>query len=143
MSSERVTQSLSLRVRKRAKGLCEYCKAPANFASASFHCDHIIPRKSGGKTTLDNLAWTCPWCNSTKHTKTHALDPRTGQRVPLFNPRLKNWNRHFRWSEDRLTIIGRTRTGRATVEALNLNHLGIVNIRMVLRNSSEYSPNSD
>ena len=143
MSSERVTQSMSLRVRKRAKGLCEYCKAPANFASASFHCDHIIPRKSGGKTTLDNLAWTCPSCNSKKYSKTHAHDPQTRQRVPLFNPRLKNWNRHFKWSENNLTIIGRTRTGRATVEALKLNHLEIVNLRRVLRNSSEYSPNSN
>ena len=92
MYSERISQSLRLRVRKRAKGLCEYCQAPTNFASASFHCDHIIPRKDGGKSTLDNLAWTCPSCNSTKHTKTHAQDPQTGQRVPLFNPRLKNWN---------------------------------------------------
>ncbi len=143
MSSKRVTQSLHLRVKKRAKGLCEYCKAPDSFASASFHCDHIIPRKDGGKTTLDNLALTCPSCNASKYTKTHARDPQTSQRVPLFNPRLKNWNRHFKWSEDRQYIIGRTRTGRATVEALNMNHIEIVNLRGALRNSKEYSPNFD
>lgn len=143
MYSERISQSLRLRVRKRSKGLCEYCQAPTNFASASFHCDHIIPRKDGGKSTLDNLAWTCPWCNSTKHTKTHAHDPQTGQRVPLFNPRLKNWKRHFMWSEDRQYIIGRTRTGRATVDALNMNRLELVNLRRALWNSGEYSPNTD
>lgn len=143
MSSKRVTQSLRLRVRKQAKELCEYCKAPTNYASASFNCDHIIPRKNGGKTTFDNLAWACPWCNSAKHTKTHARDPQTGQLVPLFNPRLKNWNRHFMWSEDRQFIIGRTRTGRATVEALKLNHIEIVNLRMAIRITMEYSSNFD
>ena len=89
MFSERVSRSLRRRVWERANGLCEYCQAPANFASASFHCEHISPRKIGGKSTLDNLAWACPWCNSAKHHKTHARDPQTGQRVPLFNPRLK------------------------------------------------------
>ena len=43
MYSERISQALRLRVRKRAKGLCEYCQAPTNFASVSFHSEHIIP----------------------------------------------------------------------------------------------------
>lgn len=127
-------------MRERAEGLCEYCQAPANFASASFHCEHIVPRKIGGGNALDNLAWACPWCNSAKHAKTHARDPQTGQRVSLFNPRLKRWERHFMWSEDLLLIIGRTRTGRATIEALNMNRPEQVNIRMALRAIREYPP---
>ena len=52
MLSERVSRLLRRRVRERANGLCEYCQASANFASASFHCEHIIPRKVGGKNAL-------------------------------------------------------------------------------------------
>lgn len=143
MLSERVSRLLRRRVRERANRLCEYCQAPANFASASFHCEHIIPRKVGGKNALDNLAWACPWCNSAKHTKTRARDPQTGQRVPLFNPRLKRWHRHFTWSENFLFIVGRTRVGRATVEALNMNRLEQVNMRMALRAIGKYPPEID
>ena len=143
MLSKHVSQFMRHRVRERAKELCEYCHAPTNFASASFHCEHIIPRKVGGESALDNLAWACPSCNSAKHTKTHARDPQTGQRVPLFNPRLKKWNRHFMWSDDLLLIIGRTRTGRATVEALNMNRFEQVNLRRALRGSREHLPNID
>lgn len=143
MLSERVSRLLRRRVRERANGLCEYCQASANFASASFHCEHIIPRKIGGKNALDNLAWACPWCNSAKHAKTHARDPQTGQRVPLFNPRLKRWHRHFTWSENFLSIVGRTRIGRATVEALNMNRLEQVNMRMALRAIGKYPPEID
>lgn len=140
MFSERVSRSLRRRVQERANGLCEYCQAPANFASASFHCDHIIPRKVDGKNMLDNLAWACPWCNSAKHAKTHARDHQTGQRVPLFNPRLKKWSRHFTWSNNFLSIVGRTRVGRATVEALNMNRFEQINVRMALRALGKYPP---
>ncbi len=143
MYSERVSQVLRLRVQRRAKGLCEYCQAPANFASGSFHCEHIYPRKFGGKSTLDNLALACPWCNTAKHTKTHAHDPLTGQRVLLFHPRLKSWQRHFMWSDGCLFIIGRTRSGRATVETLNMNRLEQVNMRMALRALRKYPPGID
>ena len=140
MLSERVSRSLRRRVRERANDLCEYCQAPTDFSGASFHCEHVIPRKVGGENMLGNLAWACPACNSTKHAKTHAHDPQTGQCVPLFNPRLKKWNRHFMWSEDLLFIMGRTRTGRATVEALNMNRLEQVNMRMALRAIGKYPP---
>ena len=139
MSSERVSRGLRRSVQERAEGLCEYCQAPANFAGASFHCEHVIPRKVGGENALDNLAWACPWCNSAKHAKTHARDPQTGQRVPLFNPRRKRWHRHFTWSENFLSIVGRTRT----VEALNMNRLEQVNMRMALRAIRKYPPGVD
>ena len=143
MPSERISGSQRQQVRERAEGFCEYCRAPDSFTTSPFHCEHIIPRKVGGKNALDNLAWACPWCNNHKHAKTHAHDPQTEQRVPLFNPRLKRWHRHFKWSDDLLFIIGRTRTGRATVEALNMNRFEQVNLRRALRGSSEHLPNVD
>ncbi len=138
MPPERIVLSLRRRIHERAKGFCEYCRAPDSFATSPFHCEHIIPQKLGGKNALDNLAWACPRCNFHKHVKTHARDSRTGQRVPLFNPRLQNWNRHFMWSEDFLHIIGRTRTGRATVETLNMNLPQRVNLRKALLSLGEH-----
>lgn len=138
MSVDRISACIRRQVQGRAKGFCEYCRAPDNFATSSFHCEHIIPQKTGGTNSLDNLAWACPRCNNHKHAKTHAQDPQTGQRVPLFNPRLKNWNRHFMWSEDLLLILGRTRTGRATAEALNMNLPQRINLRRTLLSLGEH-----
>ncbi|MCY3739388.1 MAG: HNH endonuclease signature motif containing protein [Candidatus Poribacteria bacterium] len=138
MPSESVPAALRRRVRERANGLCEYCRSSDNVSNASFHCDHILPRNAGGKTELANLAWACPWCNTHKHTKIYAPDPQTGQRSPLFNPRTKRWKRRFMWSENLLYIIGRTRTGRATVDALNMNRIEHVNRRKLLMFAGEH-----
>ena len=138
MSSGRISLTVRRHVQERAKGLCEYCQAPDSFATSPFHCEHIVPQSAGGENALDNLAWACPRCNTHKHAKTHARDPHTGQWVPLFHPRLKQWNRHFMWSEDLLFIIGRTRTGRATVEALNMNLFQRVNLRRALLSLNEH-----
>ena len=140
MPSESIPAALRRRVQERANGLCEYCRSPDNVSNASFHCDHIHPRNAGGKTELANLAWTCPWCNTHKHTKTRAPDPQTGQRSLLFNPRTKKWKRHFMWSENLLYIIGRTRTGRATIDALNMNRPEHVNRRRLLQLAEEHPP---
>jgi hypothetical protein len=32
----------------------------------------------------------------------------TGQIVTLFNPRKDDWNEHFRWSANGLTLLGKT-----------------------------------
>jgi hypothetical protein len=60
--------------------------------------------------------------------------------VPLFNPRQQRWDEHFAWSEDSLRITGLTPVGRATVEALQLNREGLVNMRRVLYAVGEHPP---
>lgn len=143
MPSERVSLTVRRYVQSRAKGLCEYCQAPDSFATSPFHCEHIIPQSAGGENALSNLAWSCPRCNNHKHAKMLARDPQTGQRVQLFNPRLKKWHRHFIWSEDFLLIVGRTRTGRATVEALNMNLSQRINLRRALLSLGEHPAETD
>ena len=64
-----------------------------------------------------------PAVHNFKGTQTDALDPETGQRVPLFDPRRQRWSEHFAWSEDGTRVLGQTPCGRATVLALQLNHL--------------------
>ena len=47
----------------------------------------------------------------------------------VFIPRRQRWSRHFEWSEDGTRSIGRTACGRATVIALQLNHVMAVMVR--------------
>jgi hypothetical protein len=47
---------------------------------------------------------------------------------------------HFAWSDDFTLVIGLTPTGRATVEKLQLNRSGLVNLRRVLRAVGEHPP---
>lgn len=143
MPSEHVPAALRRQVRARARGLCEYCRCPASFTTAAFHCEHAMPREAGGKTTLDNLAWACPWCNAHKYTKTYAPDPQTGRVVRLFNPRGQRWGRHFAWSADLMMIVGRTATGRATVVALHLNRPELLNLRRLLSAAGEHPPRAE
>ncbi len=137
MSSKRLPRRLSRLVADRARWQCEYCHSPAAYSTQPFEVDHIIPRSEGGPTSLENLALSCG-CNSYKGDRTHARDPQTEQIVPLFNPRRQRWSRHFGWSDNFLLIVGRTATGRATVEALHLNRPELVNLRRALRNIREH-----
>jgi HNH endonuclease len=143
MPSEHVPAALRRQVRIRAKGLCEYCRCPARFTNASFHCEHITPREAGGETTLDNLAWACPWRNAHKYTKIRASDPQTGRVVPLFNPRRHRWERHFAWGEDYISILERTAIGRAAVAALHMNRPELLNLHRILRTADEHPPRTE
>jgi hypothetical protein len=77
------------------------------------------------------------------HNSLQSAGITVGYRNRIFNPRLKKWHRHFTWSENFLSIVGRTRIGRATVEALNMNRLEQVNMRMALRALRKYPPEID
>jgi hypothetical protein len=88
---------------------------------ARLEIEHIIPLAKGGSNDEENLWLACPICNGHKSDKTNAVDPQTGDRVPLFNPRTQIWSEHFSWIDDGLRIVGRTPVGRATVIALRLS----------------------
>jgi HNH endonuclease len=111
---------------------CEYCRYPGRYAPQTPSIDHITPREAGGQTNAETLAQSCLGCNSHKAARTSATDPVTGLSVPLYNPRGQRWNEHFSWSEDYLRITGLTPIGRVTVEAMQLNRDGLVNMRRVL-----------
>ena len=135
--SERSSPQLRREVAQRAQWRCEYCLTPHAYATQPFAADHIIPQSQGGKTTLDNLALACG-CNLYKGNSSHAIDPQTGHRVSLFHPRRQKWKRHFVWSTDSLYVVGRTRAGRATVEALKMNRPELVNLRRILYIAGEH-----
>ena len=128
-----MTEALRTSVRDRARDCCEYCCAQAEFSHDPFSVEHIIPFVKGGTDDLENLAWSCLGCNNYKYISTSAYDLVTAQMVPLFNPRIDVWSNHFRWNNDFSVIIGLTPVGRATVQRLQMNRKGLVNLRIVLR----------
>lgn len=142
MSEERVTAKQRRTVAERAQDCCEYCRCQVRFATQSFSVEHIIPRSQGGKTALDNLALACQGCNGHKYNKIEGYDPVSGQIVSLYHPRQQEWSSHFTWNDDYTLIVGLTPTGRATIEALQLNREGVVNLRKVLYIMAEHPPKS-
>ena len=107
-------------IRRRADQRCEYCRLPqAHAPIARFHIEHIVPRQHGGGDEASNLALACPRCNAFKGPNLSAIDPETGQVVPIFNPRAESWDDHFDSRGE--VLIGSTPSGRATVRLLNMN----------------------
>lgn len=140
MPESRVTSEQKKKVAERARHCCEYCRSQARFAIQAFSVEHIIPKSQGGKTTLENLALACQGCNNHKYNKTEGMDPINWQVVSLYHPRKHRWNEHFAWNDEFTLIIGLTPTGRATVESLQLNRDGLVNLRKVLYAMGEHPP---
>jgi len=140
MTKRRIPAKLQRLIRERAFGYCEYCVCPESHATQAHSNEHITPEILGGKTTADNLALACQGCNNIKFTKTHAIDLVSRELVPLFHPREDNWHEHFAWSPDCLVLIGLTATGRATIEALDLNRQGVINLRRLLFRDGLHPP---
>lgn len=111
----------------RAGNRCEYCGLSQEGQEATFHIDHIVPRALRGPTGAENLALACVSCSLRKEARRSAPDPRTGRKVALFHPRRQRWDAHFRW--DGVVVVGLTPTGRATVDALQMNRPLILAIR--------------
>ena len=123
--------------RRRAGARCEYCRLP-DFAMdlEDFHVEHIIAKKHGGKSGMENLAWACIFCNLYKGPNLAGLDPDTGVLTRLFNPRLDEWGDHFRLEGAR--IRGATAVGRTTVWLLEMNSEIPLRLRASLMRESRW-----
>lgn len=116
----RVASALAGLVKTRAENRCEYCGMSQSLQGATFHVEHIIPLTCGGSSTTENLALACPSCNLHKSDRSHVVEPSTAALTALFHPRKDHWSDHFVWQST--TLIGITPIGRATIQALDLNH---------------------
>jgi hypothetical protein len=129
VSPPQISAIVRARVRAEARNRCGYCQSAQRYVLGVLEIDHIIPKARGGTDEEANLWLACRMCNGFKGAQRTARDPLHGRRVHLFNPRCQQWSRHFQWSEDGTRIIGRTACGRATVIALQLNHVIAVMVR--------------
>jgi hypothetical protein len=109
----------------RAGGACEYCRLLQDPTGVTFHIEHVLPRKAGGETTLNNLALSCPGCNLAKASQLVGTDS-SGRECDLFNPRayepwLLGWHLHFALERETGRILALTPTGDATIRTLKMN----------------------
>jgi hypothetical protein len=137
-----VPENIRRQVFAEAHYRCEYCQTSHRLLGMPPTLDHILPIALGGSDTRENLAAACYRCNEYKGAKTHALDPLSGDLVPLFNPRTQVWSEHFTWANGGTHIVGLTAWGRATVVALRLNNEYVVEAR-ALWIAREWHPPSD
>jgi 5-methylcytosine-specific restriction endonuclease McrA len=131
MSRTHIPRTLRDRVADEARHRCGYCLTAEAVVGTPMELDHLIPEALGGLTEEVNLWLACSLCNDHKSDRVAALDPDSGEVVPLFNPRRQVWKHHFRWSPEGDQIVGRTPTGRATVLALQLNRPVLVRARQL------------
>ena len=118
------------KVRRRCRGLCEYCRAPEAASPLRFPIDHVVARQHRGSGKLDNLALACGFCNRHKGPNLAGIDPQTSQMFRLYHPRRDRWSDHFQWRGAH--IIGKTSIGRVTVVVLAMNNPQQLAIREAL-----------
>lgn len=122
-----IPASLRRFVIQRASNRCEYCGISQLGQVATFHVDHVVPTVAGGETTKTNLALACVSCSLRKGARQLVKDVETGEAATIFNPRQQTWKEHFVWQGAQ--VVGLTATGRATVQALDLNRPMMIAIR--------------
>lgn len=140
MANPSIPKALREQVKHRAGFRCEYCQTSEWLNGIEGEIDHIIPRAEGGTDRSDNLCLACTSCNGYKQAKTSGTDPDSGQVVALFHPRRQRWEEHFAWGVDATRILGLTACGRATVEALRLNHPLAISARAVWVRAGYHPP---
>ena len=124
-------------VRRRAGNRCEYCRIHQDDDPLlSFQIEHIIAKQHRGTDLPSNLAWSCNKCNRAKGPN---LSGRIKDEiVPLFHPRRQKWARHFRRVGPK--VVGKTKTGKATVLVLKLNAEERIILRETLIASGMFPP---
>lgn len=75
------------RIAEQARHRCGYCLTLETVSGIPLILEHIAPKAKGGQDVEENLWLSCRLCNEAKGVLTEAIDPQTGDPVPLFNPR--------------------------------------------------------
>lgn len=114
----RVRDDLRAMVAQRAGMRCEYCLIHVDDASFAHEVDHILSRQHGGETIAENLAFACMVCNRLKGANLTSVSS-SGEIVRLFNPRLDDWQSHFKL--EGAIIQPLSTIGEVTTRLLRLN----------------------
>ncbi len=107
-------------VSRRAVEKCEYCHAPEDTCGFPFEIDHFIPKSQGGSDTADNLVLACRSCNLFKAFHQQGI-LKESVSVRLFNPRVDEWDDHFRLAPETAEYVGLTDVGAGTINRLRMN----------------------
>jgi HNH endonuclease len=103
---------------------------PGNDSFLRFQAGHIISRKHGGQTTIENLALICPVCNNYKGADLATILENEEVLVRLFHPRRQDWFEHFEVVEGE--VLPKTQTGAATIKIMKFNEVSRILERLDL-----------
>lgn len=129
MTRRVISAAIRRNVAESTRHRCGYCLTSQRIVGPLLEIDHIVPEACGGSSDETNLTLACPLCNSHKGDRMEAIDPETRLLVALFNPRKERWSDHFEWAVGGTTVQGRTAKGRATIDALAMNHPDMIACR--------------
>jgi len=135
--SGRVNDAMRQRVAERAYHVCEHCLIHEDDTFWGCHIDHIISRKHGGSSELENLAFACAVCNANKGSDISSLAGSPPKLTRLFHPRQDHWLENFHPVKN--TIDFASEVGEATAKLLQLNHPNRVEERDALSQVARYS----
>ena len=132
----RISDEIRQAVAVRAHYVCEYCLIAETDAFFKFQIEHIISRKHGGSSELENLALACVFCNRYKGSDIASLNPETNELVQFYHPRTMRWREHFRLNA--VVIEPLTEIAEATIRILQMNADDQILERQVLYNRRRY-----
>ena len=134
--SSYISPEMRQMVASRANFVCEYCLIAEEDAYFRFQVEHIISRKHGGSSELENLALACVFCNRYKGSRIATLKPETDELVRFYNLRRMCWREHFRLNG--VVIESLTEIGEATIRILQMNTDDRILERQVLSRRGRY-----
>jgi len=134
--SNHVSRETRQIVASRANFIYEYCLITEEDAYFRFQLEHIISRKHGGSSELENLAFACVFCNRYKGSDIASLKPGTNELVRFYNPRIDRWREHFQLNG--VVIDSSTEIGEATARILQMNQDDQLLEREVLTRRKRY-----
>jgi hypothetical protein len=118
--SDSISEEIRRLVIARAEGLCEYCLLHVDDTYFGCEVDHIISRKHGGQTEIENLALACIFCNRHKGTDVASLLRGSDELIRLFHPRKDHWSDHFHLDGSLISPL--TPIGEVTANLLQFNN---------------------
>jgi hypothetical protein len=119
MSSRYISIELRELVAVRAGFVCEYCLISEDDTYFGCQVEHIISLKHGGLSNLENLAYSCVYCNRYKGSDIGSISAQDQELIRFYNPRTDSWLEHFLIEESFIKPL--TDVAEATVRILRFN----------------------
>src|SRR5206468_547323 len=130
-----ISPETRLIVVRRANHVCEYCLIAEQDAYFRFQVEHIISRKHGGLSEIDNLALACVFCNRYKGSDIASVIGQH-QLVRFYHPRNDRWRNHFQLNG--VIIEPLSQIAEATIRVLQMNHDDQILERLTLKRRGPY-----
>ncbi|MEM9886463.1 MAG: HNH endonuclease signature motif containing protein [Bacteroidota bacterium] len=126
-----ISDKVRMAVAERANFQCEYYRIYESNSFYTFQVEHIISRKHGGNSDLDNLAYAYPSCNRLKGSDLGSILLPDEQFFRFFNPRKNEWLDNFEVHNSG-SLYAKTSEAAITIKIFKLNHPDTVIERKLL-----------